>query len=53
MSDTRVCDDFVGDSTAVDISQVRVAHRDSVTVRVRSAVPLTAGQVYAFWIGLS
>ena len=50
MADTKVLDDPVGDSTAVDISQVRVAHRDSVTVRVRSAVPLTAGQVYAFWI---
>lgn len=50
MADTEVFADPVGDSTSVDISQVRVAHRDAVIVRVRSAVPLAAGQVYAFWI---
>ena len=50
MADTEVFDDPVGDSTFVDISRVRVVHRDSVIVRVRSAVPLTAGQLYAFWI---
>jgi hypothetical protein len=50
MADTKVFDDLVGDSTSVDISRVRVVHRDSVIVRVRSAVPLAAGQVYAFWI---
>ena len=50
MGDTEVFDDPVGDSTFVDISRVRVIHRDSVIVRVRSAVPPTAGQVYAFWI---
>jgi hypothetical protein len=50
MADTKVFDDAVGDSTFVDISRVRVVHRDSVIVRVRSAVPLTAGQLYAFWI---
>jgi hypothetical protein len=49
-ADTEVFDDPVGDSTFVDISRVRLLHRDSVTVRVRSAVPLAAGQVYAFWI---
>ena len=49
-ADTEVFDDPVGDSTFVDISRVRVVHRDSVIVRVRSAVPLTAGQLYAFWI---
>lgn len=50
MADTKVFDDPVGDSIFVDISRVRVVHRDSVIVRVRSAVPLTAGQVFAFWI---
>lgn len=51
MADTKVFDDPVGDSTSVDISRVRVAHRDTaVVVRVRSAVALDAGQVYAFWI---
>ena len=50
LADTEVFDDPVGDSTFVDISRVRVVHRDSVIVRVRSAVPLTAGQLYAFWI---
>ena len=50
MADTKVFDDPVGDSAFVDISRVRVVHRDSVIVRVRSAVPLTAGQLYAFWI---
>ena len=50
MADSKVFDDPVGDSTSVDISQVRVVHRDSVTVRVRSVVPLAPGQVYAFWI---
>lgn len=50
MADTKVLADPVGDSTFVDISQVRVAHRDSVTVRVRSVVPLGPGQLYSFWI---
>lgn len=50
MADTKVFDDPVGDSTSVDISRVRVVHRDAVTVRVRSAVPLAAGQIYVFWI---
>lgn len=50
MADTTVFQDPVGDSTSVDISQVRVAHRDSVTVRVRSDVALAAGQLYVFWI---
>ena len=50
MADTAVFEDPVGDSTFVDISQVRVAHRDSVTVRVRSDVALAAGQLYVFWI---
>ena len=50
MADTKVFDDPVGDSTFVDISRVRVVHRDSVIVRVRSAVPLRVGQVFAFWI---
>ena len=50
MAGTQVFDDPVGDATSVDISQVRVVHRDSVIVRVRSAVPLAAGQLYAFWI---
>ena len=49
-ADTQVFDDAVGDSTFVDISRVRVVHRDSVVVRVQSAVPLAAGQLYAFWI---
>ena len=49
-ADTQVFDDPVGDATFVDISRVRVIHRDSVIVRVRSAVPLTTGQLYAFWI---
>jgi hypothetical protein len=43
-------DDPVGDSTSVDISHVRVVHRNAVKVSVRSAVPLDAGQVYEFWI---
>ena len=50
VADTRAVDDPVGDSTFVDISRVRVVHRDAVTVRVRSAVPLAAGQRYSFWI---
>lgn len=50
MADTKVFDDPVGDSTFVDISQVRVVHRDSVIVRVRSDVPLTTSQLYTFWI---
>ena len=50
MADTKVFDDPVGDSTSVDISRVRVVHRDSVIVRVRSSVPLATGQLYAFWI---
>lgn len=49
-ADTNVFEDAIGDSSSVDISQVRVAHRDNVIVRVQSAVPLNAGQVYAFWI---
>ena len=49
-ADVRAFDDPVGDSTFVDISRVRVIHRDSVIVRVRSAVPLAPGQLYAFWI---
>lgn len=43
-------DDPVGDATSVDISRVRVVHRNAVKVSVRSAVPLAAGQLYAFWI---
>ncbi len=50
MGDTTVFDDPVGDSTSVDISRVRVVHRDSVMVRVHSGVPLRTGQLYAFWI---
>ena len=49
-ADTKVFDDPVGDSTFVDISRVRVVHRDAVTVRVHSGVPLATGQLYAFWI---
>lgn len=49
-ADTKAYDDPVGDATSVDISRVRVAHRAAVTVRVRSDVPLKAGQVYTFWI---
>jgi hypothetical protein len=49
-ADTTAYDDPVGDSTSVDISRVRVVHRDAVTVRVRSALPLAAGQLYTFWI---
>ena len=47
---TAAFEDPVGDSTSVDISQVRVVHRNAVKVSVRSAVPLAAGQVYSFWI---
>ncbi|MGF9759114.1 hypothetical protein AAII07_28335 [Microvirga sp. 0TCS3.31] len=47
---TGAFDDPVGDSTSVDITQVRVVHRNAVKVSVRSSVPLAAGQVYAFWI---
>ncbi len=50
LADTKVFDDPVGDSSFVDISRVRVVHRDSVIVRVRSTVPLTTEQVFAFWI---
>lgn len=50
VADTEVFDDPLGDSTSVDISRVRVVHRDTVTVRVRSGVPLSTGQLYAFWI---
>ena len=50
MADAKGFDDPVGDSTFVDISHVRVVHRDSVIVHVRSAVPLRAGQLFAFWI---
>ena len=32
MADTKVFEDPVGDSTFVDISRVRVVHRDSVMV---------------------
>lgn len=49
-ADSGSFDDPVGDSTSVDVTRVRVVHEDAVTVRVRSAVPLAAGQVYAFWI---
>ncbi|WP_457206787.1 hypothetical protein [Nocardioides sp. P5_C9_2] len=49
-ADTTAYDDPVGDSTSVDISRVRVVHRDAVAVRVRSTVPLAAGQLYMFWI---
>ena len=49
-ADTAAFEDPVGDSTSVDISQVRVAHENAVKVNVRSAVPLAAGQVYSFWI---
>ncbi|WP_159081462.1 hypothetical protein [Nocardioides sediminis] len=49
-ADTTRYDDPIGDSTEVDVSRVRVVHRDAVTVRVRSAVPLAAGQLYTFWI---
>jgi hypothetical protein len=49
-ADTAAVDDPLGDSTFVDVSRVRVAHRDAVTVRVRSAVPLAVGQRYSFWI---
>jgi hypothetical protein len=49
-ADTAAFEGPVGDSTSVDISQVRVVHRNAVKVSVRSAVPLAAGQVYAFWI---
>lgn len=49
-ADTVAVDDPVGDSTSVDISRVRVVHRDALRVSVRSAVPLAAGQVYSFWI---
>ena len=47
---TGTFEDPVGDSTSVDISQVRVVHRNAVKVSVSSAVPLAAGQVYSFWI---
>ena len=47
---TGTFEDPVGDSTSVDVSQVRVVHRNAVKVSVRSTVPLAAGQVYAFWI---
>ena len=47
---TGTFEDPIGDSTSVDISQVRVVHRNAVKVSVRSAVPLAAGQVYSFWI---
>lgn len=43
-------DDPVGDSTGVDVSRVRVVHRNAVKVSVRSAVPLAVAQVYSFWI---
>lgn len=47
---TGVFDDPVGDSTGVDVSRVRVVHRNAVKVSVRSAVPLAVAQVYSFWI---
>jgi hypothetical protein len=50
-AEARGFDDPVGDSTSVDISRVRVVHRNAVKVSVRSAVPLAAGQVYTFWVG--
>jgi hypothetical protein len=49
-ADSASFDDPVGDSTSVDITRVRVVHENAVKVSVRSAVPLAAGQVYAFWI---
>jgi len=49
-ADTKAYYDPVGDATSMDIFRVRVAHRDAVSVRVRSAVPLKAGQVYTFWV---
>ena len=49
-ADTAAFEDPVGDSTSVDISQVRVGHLNAAKVSVRSAVPLAAGQVYSFWI---
>ena len=51
-ADTTTYDDPVGDSTTVDISRVRVMHRDAITVRVRSAVPLTVGALYTFWFDI-
>jgi hypothetical protein len=49
-AEVRGFDDPVGDSTSVDISRVRVVHRNAVKVSVRSAVPLGTGQVYTFWV---
>lgn len=49
-ADATAYDDPVGDSTSVDISRVRVMHHELVGVRVRSAIPLAAGQLYTFWI---
>lgn len=49
-AETGVFDDPVGDSTAVDISRVRVVHRSAVKVSVRSAAPLAVGQVHTFWV---
>ncbi|HSF36188.1 MAG TPA: hypothetical protein VLA70_08740 [Nocardioides sp.] len=49
-AETGVFDDPVGDSTSVDISRVRVVHRNAVKVSVRSAVPLATAQVYTFWV---
>jgi hypothetical protein len=49
-ADTGSFDDPVGDATSVDITRVRVVHRDAVKVTVRSDVPLAVSQVYSFWI---
>ena len=49
-ADTESFDDPVGDATSVDLTRVRVVHRDAVKVTVRSDVPLAVSQVYSFWI---
>jgi hypothetical protein len=49
-ADTASFDDPAGDATSVDITRVRVVHRDAVKVTVRSDVPLAVSQVYSFWI---
>jgi hypothetical protein len=49
-ADITAYDDPVGDSTGVDISRVRIVHRNAVTVRVTSAVPLDVDQTYTFWV---
>lgn len=49
-ADTGSIDDPAGDATSVDLTRVRVVHRDAVKVTVRSDVPLAVSQVYSFWI---